>query len=63
MSQYSVDTIDSPAGQVQLVKRRLTTTLLAVAIAKFQTLEKVRVGTGPSMSHSSTSRGCRSMSF
>ena len=44
-SGYHVDLIDSPAGQVQLVKRSLTTRDLATAIARFQTAEGVRVGT------------------
>ena len=42
---YAVHIIESPAGQAQLAKRGLTTRDLATAIARFQTAEKVRVGT------------------
>lgn len=42
---YTVHHIESPAGQAQLAKRGLTTHDLAKAIARFQTAEKVRVGT------------------
>ena len=42
---YTVHRIESPAGQAQLARRRLTTRELARAIAKFQKAEGVRVGT------------------
>ena len=42
---YTVHLVESPAGQAQLAKRGLTTRDLAKAIARFQTAEKVRVGT------------------
>ena len=42
---YHVDLIDSPAGQALLVSRGLTTKDLARAIAEYQRLEGVRVGT------------------
>ncbi|MBF0093058.1 MAG: hypothetical protein HQL34_00785 [Alphaproteobacteria bacterium] len=43
--QYTVHLIDSPAGQVTLASRGLTTRDLARAIAEFQKRENVRVGT------------------
>ncbi len=42
---YGVHRIDSPAGQVELVRRGLTTRDLATAIAEFQRREEVFVGT------------------
>ena len=44
-ASYTVHPIDSPAGQAQLVKRRLTSRDLATAIAEFQRVEGIRVGT------------------
>ena len=42
---YTVNQIESPAGQAQLQKCGLTTRDLAKAIAEFQKAEKIRVGT------------------
>ena len=42
---YAVHPVESPAGQVQLARRGLTTRDLATAVARFQAAEKVRVGT------------------
>ena len=42
---YGVHLIQSAAGQVELVRRGLTTRDLATAVARFQKAEKVRVGT------------------
>ncbi len=42
---YIVHRIDSPAGQVELARRGLTTRDLAAAIAEFQRREGVFVGT------------------
>ncbi len=42
---YAVHHVNSPAGQAQLAKRELTARDLARAVARFQTAEKVRVGT------------------
>ncbi len=42
---YAVHHVDSPAGQAQLAKRELTARDLTRAVARFQTAEKVRLGT------------------
>ena len=42
---YGVRLIDHPAGQAQLARRGLTTRDLARAVANFQRIENVRVGT------------------